>query len=128
MFKFIVRINFVLILAALLLVSCHKKEEPLVNEGRLEEVCRQMKEIQEGISEWYLESESPSDLLQHLDEIKSFEGVKDVYSDALNVYIDLDNQYIYLIFCDDKGKNLYFIKKKTSEKEKTPAITHGRQN
>ena len=90
MFKFIVRINFVLILAALLLVSCHKKEEPLVNEGRLEEVCRQMKEIQEGISEWYLESESPSDLLQHLDEIKSFEGVKDVYSDALNVYIDLD--------------------------------------
>ena len=33
-----------------------------------------------------------------------------------NVYIDLDNQYIYLIFCDDKGKNLYFIKKKTSEK------------
>ena len=76
--KNIVRVSFVLIFTALSLVSCHKKDKPLLNEDRIEAVSIRATEVKDIAETVFLESSSIDDMKERLDEIRALDGVESV--------------------------------------------------
>lgn len=103
-------ISIVLILFILFLSACQNKDKPLFNEDRVEEVNEQLKTLQEIASVFFIESQSPTDFMTHEDEIRAIRGVKDIYCDSFNVYIELDFggsiSYTYPLRQDDSFADL----------------------
>jgi hypothetical protein len=102
--RVITRIGGLLILAVILTVSCHKKEEPVFNEDRMEEVCKRVEEATSLISEYYHRSNSIEDFLLCADDILQVDGVEDLYANETNVVVRIAGfgKIIYLFEDSDR--------------------------
>lgn len=100
------RVNLFLIIVSSFLVSCHKKEEPLFNDERMEEVCLNVMAVTDTAEVIYGMCETVEQMVDRSDEILSFDGVESVYADGDIVFIDIkDWGLIGYSFEEDNGLN-----------------------
>lgn len=79
-----------LISILLLPFSCKKKEEPVINTDRVQEICQRVAEVTSISESICLECETYDEMYARMDEIASLEGVSKVYGNNDVIYVKID--------------------------------------
>lgn len=88
--KTIIRLSFALVFVVPFFVSCHKKEEHVINTDKVIEVCQRVEEVTSVAESICLECETYDEMYARMDEIASMDGVSNVYGNNDVIYVDID--------------------------------------
>ena len=73
-----------------LVAACTVPNEIEKPEDRWEDVVERVADVTASVESFYLESDSVKDMVAHIDEIKSIDGVVEAYSTKTCFYIDIE--------------------------------------